>query len=498
VVGAEGSTDVWKLTISSILLLLIGSLSASLAAAPEPRLVATLSLVSGAEGRAEIQLDGSTLGRLEPTDRGWLLRADGASASIESSIEPLDPARSYPRRETTTGRLGSAGPAFRQTFTRLAPAAPLSVEGLGLVIASDEPGLMRDEHAELRRWLASQGLAADTLAFEAIHEADAGRPLVVWYEISGRRKNGLLENLNSGEELARFDSLYRSENGQLKIHHQRTGENGRFTYHRRSLELADTIETSAGEEEPLQSHHCGCYGYAIAADFMTLGDLLYQVEADWLDDRVGMGFFVGLETRDEFPWLGLGDRRRIRDLARRARAFLVRDADGEMFAEIILDLPSDPPSPLLGPITYRINVRTRSGQLERLAVIEHTPSALQLDLYGEGDWEILLERLDRLFAAMPTQIERGDGVRDSHLGEIEQFIDQVRLLRQPGADRLADLVSDVDAQSAPGKIRALFAGEIERFAVEASALPPAPRRGPAQLAENPQPKSTLGGARLSP
>ena len=39
------------------------------------------------------------------------------------------------------------------------------------------------------------------------------------------------------------------------------------------------------------------------------------------------------------------------------------------------------------------------------------------------DWETPLERPDALLAAMPTQVVRGDGVRDSHLGEIETMLD---------------------------------------------------------------------------
>jgi len=83
---------------------------------------------------------------------------------------------------------------------------------------------------------------------------------------------------------------------------------------------------------------------------------------------------------------------------------------------------------------------------------------------------------------MPTQIERGDGIRDSHLGEIEEWVDRVRLLREPSPDRLSDLVSDFDAEGAANKIRALFAPEIERFTVEANALPPIPGSGPSRLA----------------
>ncbi|MCP4004163.1 MAG: hypothetical protein GY725_08215 [bacterium] len=467
---------------AAIAWLFVLSCSAPMSPPPPPNSAAVLLLVRGAEGTDQIRIDDNVVARLVATDGGWVLQADHVSATLGSSARSIDADQPYPRREVIEGRLaGPGGAAFRQEYTRLAPPAPLPIEGLGLEVASDEPGLNREQHDELRAWLASQQLARNTAPFEAVHEADAGRELTVWYEVSGRRKNGIFTDASSGDVLASFDSLYRSEDGKLKIHHKRTGENGRFSYHRRSLELADTIAANDEQGDALQAHHCGCYGYAIAADAMTLGDLLYQVEADWLDDRVGAGFFLGLEQRDGFPWIGLGDRRRMRDLARRATAYYLKDARGDLFAEVRLDLPSNPSSPGLGPIRYRISHSLAGGPLVALARVEHTESEIRIDLYGDEEWEASLERLDSLLAAMPTQVERGDGVRDSHLGEIERLVDWVRLLRNPGASQLADVVSDVDALHAADKVRALLAPEIERFTAgtdDTHAMPPALMRGP--------------------
>jgi len=251
--------------------------------------------------------------------------------------------------------------------------------------------------------------------------------------------------------------------------------NGRFTYHRQSLELADRI--SAAGWPALVAHECGCYGYAIAADFATLGRALYQVEADWLDDRVGAEFFVGFERRATFPWLRLGERRRMRDLARRARAWTLKDAHGVRFAEFALELPADPPDTGLGPIRYRVDRFDPADAPHALARIAHTPDEITLALYGAG-LDVALEQLDRLLAAMPVQVMRGDDIRDSQLGEIERLVDAVRLLREPTEDRLADLASDVDAASAARKIEALLAPENARFEVAESALPPAPIAGP--------------------
>jgi len=75
-------------------------------------------------------------------------------------------------------------------------------------------------------------------------------------------------------------------------------------------------------------------------------------------------------------------------------------------------------------------------------------------------------------------VRRGDGIRDSHLGEIELLVDAVRLLDEPSAPRLADLVSDVDAGAVTRKVERLLEDEAGRFAARADALPPAPVAGP--------------------
>jgi hypothetical protein len=450
----------------------------------EPGETTTLSWVRPSGGEIQLLLDGAEIGRLREDGDRWILSAGSLSATLTRSDAPLDAGAPYPRRVVTEGHLGGDGKLLRQTFTLLAPPAPLSIEGLGLEVSTDTPGLNREQHAELRAWLGRQGLPADTTAFETLHQADSGRELRVWYEISGRRVGGTLSRGDGGPWLARFDSLYRSEGGRLKIHHKRPGENGRFTYHRQSLELVDAVESGVGGLPALESHHCGCYGYAIGSDFMTLGDLRYQVEADWLDDRVGADFFIGLERRESFPWIGLGDRRRMRDLARRVKAYRLKDAWGEPLAEIALDLPEAPPSSGLGAVSYRVDLWRSGGVRAPLARIDHRDAGTEVHLFGEPRrWLESLERLDTLLAAMPTQIMRGDGIRDSHLVEIEQLVDWARLIREPTEDRLADLVSDIDALTAPRKVQALLGPDAERFQTEAEARPPAPIR----------PDSTIGG-----
>ena len=436
---------------------------------------ARLAWSSRGERPFEIRLDGRRLGTWRPEGHGGALAGVAPLATLRVAERPLADGQRYPLRVQREGAFAAGGAVFRDEYTLLAPPAPLDVEGLGLVVAEDEPGINDAEHAALRAWLGAQGLPADTASFEALHRNETGRELRVWYEISGRRRDGRFARVGAGAPAARIDSLFRSEAGALKIHHKRPGENGRFTYHRRSLELADRI--AAAGAPALVAHQCGCYGYAIASDLTTLGDRLYRVEADWLDDRVGAELFLGVETRASFPWLGFGERRRMRDLARRARAWQLKDAHGVAFADVALELAAEPPRGSLGPIAYRVDWVDGDGAHRPLARIAHDGEGLALALHGAG-FEEALEQLDRLLAALPVQVMRGDGIRDSQLGEIEQLVDAVRLLGDPSEERLADLVSDVDAAGAARKVAALLEPEPGRFAAAAGELPPEPIAGP--------------------
>jgi hypothetical protein len=440
--------------------------------------------------RRELRAGGELLGVLEQKGTRSTLKVDSPVATIERSERAVSPRRPYPRRVVTEGRLKEGGHTVRQEYVLLAPPAPLRVEGLGLEVSTDEPGLNADEHRELRDWLESQGLPGDTGNFEKLHFADAGRELTVWYEISGRRVSGKLTRGRSPEPDARFDSLFHVENGGWKIHHKRTGENGRFRYHRRSLELVDTLlDVRTGRE--LRSYHCGCYGYAIASDWATLGDShLFHVEVDWLNDRVAAGFFVGWERKESFPWIRIGDRRRTRDLARRAKAFRLTDAESRVFAELAIRFPTDPSGDELGATAYEMRVARSEGRLVRLARIEHAPGEVLVHLGtasatdavrpdGSPDWAVPLEQLDTLLAAMPTQVVRGDGIRDSHLGEIETMLDWIRLMQEPSEEHLADVVSEIDALTAISKVHTLLETDGLTFAPAGQEVPLPPRRYPA-------------------
>ena len=441
--------------------------------AEESRPETVLSIEHVSSERSVIRLNEDRLGELVRQGDQTLLVAHTEVALFESREEPQSEVQSFPKKVTTKARLATSPVEIREEFVLLAPPSPLWIEGLGLEVESDAPGLNREEHEMLRDWLKAQGLPGDTAPFQALHQSDTGRELRVWYEIAGRRQSGQWTRSDRPTPVATLRSGFRSEEGALKIHHKRPGENGRFTYHRESLELASSLSDEMGSE--LVVHECGCYGYAIAADLTTLGDSLYQVEADWLDDRVGAEFFVGWTAKEAFPWFGIGDRRRMRDLARRVTAYNLRDATGLRFARVDLELPEDPAWPDLGDVTYRIWSTSSEGGERELARAERTPTSTRIVLYGEpAAWEDHLERLDRLLAAMPIQVQRGDGIRDSQLGQIETWIDQIRLLREPSLARLSDVTSDMDAVTATEKVRRLLQDDYGSFTFSGEPMPPRP------------------------
>ncbi|MCZ6782138.1 MAG: hypothetical protein O7G30_02410 [Proteobacteria bacterium] len=439
-------------------------------APPERAAVSTVSMIRTETG-AEIRVDGERIASVERAGGRRTLSTDAPLAVIVDSAEPLLAGQAYPQRHVSEGRLYGDGSAVRQEYVLMAPPSPIWVEGFGLQVSWDEPGLNEPEHEALRAWLAGEGLVPETTLFESSHESDSGRELVAWYEISGRRIDGSIARRSSTGPAARFDTPFATEGDGWKIHHKRTGENGRFTYHRKSLELVDTIaDPESGDE--LRAYQCGCYGYGIAADWTTLGDdQLYHVHVEWEDYRVSAGLFLGLERRAGFPWIGFGDRQRMQRRARRAKAYRLTDVDEEPFAELVLHFSPDPPERGLGAAAYDLRVPGPDGMVP-LARFEAADGDVTVQLYAAD----ALERLDLLLAAMPTQVSRGDGIRDSHLAAVETLLDWVRLLRDPREDTLADVVSDIDALTAVAKVRSLLDGVGARFAAAPEEFPSPPRR----------------------
>jgi hypothetical protein len=442
--------------------------------------VLTMTRVTGSSdspGDAkELRRDGRPIGVLRHTDSRQILDAGSVRASVERSEQAVrpGPGQAYPRRIVSDGQLEGSTAHVRQEYVLLAPPAPIGIEGLGVELETDPPGKNAAEHRQLRAWLESQGLASDTRPFEELHAADAGRDMRVWYEVSGRRVDGTVEMTGPAPKEARFDSLFHVTADGWRIHHARE-----LWYHRESLELVDTLRGPSRDGQPmdLRSFECGCYGWAIGGDWVSLGPQLYHVKVVWENHRVGAGLFLGLEERPGFPWIGMGDREKMALLARRAGAYQLTDAHDALVAEITVDAPNDVPGGVPGPATYEVRVATDDGSMQRLALLGFSPEEIRAELHPLGD-RPPLEQLDTLLAAMPTQVLRGDGIRDSHLGTIETMLDWFRLVQKPSDEVLSDVVSEIDALAAVEKVHILLAEEPTRFAPKEEDVPPAPGRHP--------------------
>jgi len=430
---------------------------------PAPAPGVTIEMVSDLRrGIDEIRIDGEPAATIEHGLEVRTLRANGLEVEIRDSSSPLTPDRPYPLRRTRAGRIRGSEARVRQQYDLLAPAAPIEVEGWGLVLPG-ESERNADEHRRLREWLESQDLPPDTSVFEEIHRARTGRDLVVWYEIAGRRVDGSLSLGDADVPAARFGSAFHVTEEGWKIHHRRE-----MFYHRKSLELVDTLTDLVTPNAPrtMRSYQCGCYGWAIGGDWVTLGDrYLYHAEVEWAQHRVGAGFFLGFR-----------DRERTGLLARRAAAYRITDANGDLFAEISIALDADPPAIGLGPQSYVIRMTDARRELVPVATAELTSGRVAVTIPDDRDWRRELDQIDTLLAAMPTQVVRGDGIRDTYLGEIETLIDWVRLIEDPRVETLADVVSEIDALSAYRKVETALETAASRFAAEASDYRPLPAR----------------------
>ncbi|MFP6662591.1 MAG: hypothetical protein VCC00_00105 [Deltaproteobacteria bacterium] len=454
--------EAMALAASALLVLIAGAGTA--AGAPERTI---LRLTKPGSEQSELRVDGKTIATLTRIAAGrapsgavaggailsaeaLLLTAGATTMILRHSESEITPGQAWPRRVRVEGWLEPAGVQVAEEYTLLAPPAPIEVEGWGLEVSWDEEGQNQKEQSLLQDWLETTTGSRDLSVFRNLHATDTGRELVVWYEIAGRRVNLRLREGEAAEPVAEADSLWHVEGVNWKIHHARE-----LSYHRQSMEGVDTIRGADGHDT-LRAYHCGCYGWAIGADWVTLGDSLYIAKVEWKHHRVGTGYFLGLTTRDEFPWVGWVDRERISLLSRRAGAYQLLDASEAIFAEVRLSLTSDPPADGLGEMFYSFRLTDNKGELVEFATAKHSADDLVIRLDTPDGLDAALARLDGLLAAMPTQVQRGDGIRDSHLSEIESVVDFFRLARKPDIETLGDTVSELDVGSARAKTRALL------------------------------------------
>lgn len=412
---------------------------------------------SGPETTA-IFLNGEPFGLVQRDGNRWSYEQGAVKASLERGGE----GGPYPRHVTTTARVLSTSLEAREEYELLAPPAPIEIEGLGLEVPGDPPGKNVIEHERLSAWLMGQALPRDTRDFERIHAEEVGRELRVWYEISGRRRDG---RITSGDRTARFDGMFQKGGDGWVIHHRREP-----FYHRQSLNRVDVISAPEGSDaSSLISTQCGCYGWAIGGDQVMVGSRLYHAHVDWVDHAAGTGLYPGLRRRPTFPWFDFSDQPYVERLGRRAGRYRVTDAQDKLIADIDLHREAVSSSTESQAATYDVRLLSSGDSLQPLAHIEYRPGRLDLDLPAAPsahDWAGIkpeIDRLDALLAAMPTQVERGDGIRDSFLGHAETLIDWVRLGQEPSDETLADVVSDVDALTAVSKVETLLDSMGERF-----------------------------------
>ncbi len=456
--------------------------SAALLLAPNLASAQTVLLTENADGRQALSVDGRHLADIETRGAVTEFASEATRVRLERSEQRGEDGAPFPVRVVIRGDLDRGTAAVRQEYDLLAPEAPVDIEGLGLVLDDEDPDVNAAEHEQLRKWLRDVGLEPRTGLFEALHMSDTGRALRVWYEIAGRRIDGSVFEGSNPAPAARFDSAFHVTDEGLKIHHARSP-----FYHRESLEIVDTL-TDVGEPEPntLRSYQCGCYGWAIGGDWVTLGDeYLYHAAVEWRHHRVGAGLFLGIQTRDDFPWIGLADREKVSRLARRAGVYRLTDARGDVFAEIEIGLDPNPPPLELGPHSYVVRMSKPDGQLAPIAHIDARPGAIELRLETDD----ALQQLDTLFAAMPTQVLRGDGLRDSYLGRVETLVDWLRLIETPNEANLGDVVSEIDALTAVRKVKAMLSPHAERFATAESDYQPLPPMRRLDAPEATQPPS---------
>ena len=413
-----------------------------------------------------LRVDGVVIASIARFERGWTLESDSVRAVLVETEIPLSPDHSYPRRIKREGRLEPSIDRVWQEYTLLAPAAPLRIEGLDAKGSPD---------TEVEQWLAQVEPETSAADLRKIHEHATGRPLAVWYEISGRRVDGLVTSSTAPESPTAFDSLLHAVGSELKAHHARPLDNGHVLFDPQSVELVDVISNDQGK---FRSYECGCYGWGNASDWATVDSThLFHVEVEYVNHANGSWW--PFEARWEFPWIGWADRHG----ARRVGSYNFLDAGKRPVARLEIGWATEPHTQGLGDLNYDFQVAGSDGTTTSIATAAFTDGVLAIHLHPrdsgapgtEDGWVETLTYLDRLLAAMPTQVLRGDGIRDSRLSEIEMLIDWVRLVRDPQIGTLGDVVSEIDALTSLGKVRALLGDGAERF-VPSDRVPDPPRR----------------------
>ncbi len=236
--------------------------------------------------------------------------------------------------------------------------------------------------------------------------------------------SGLLERGTAsldGTVTATFHTEYQKlPDGTYKEHHRG-----------HSLELLDVLAVNpSGTGSDLTSialnaYRCGCQGFSESTPLTTIN---------------GKGFSVDIRR------LGLRAGRLPKD-------YLINDHFGTRIFRLSLEF--------LQPNMEHVRYSFFKGNTPTaFAIVNNMRTAdgrAEITIESSLEQSELLDTLDLYLKAMPTQIIRGDGIRDSTLGEVEKAVDETRFFVESGWGVAADIVSPIDVYTLPTeRLKGLF------------------------------------------
>ena len=311
----------------------------------------------------------------------------------------------FPRTITTIARLEEQHLDY--SYTELTPALPIKLEGI--------EGNSTADRQRIEDYFRNLGIETRPLEIQRWFEEVTGRPLLRWYEVSGLVERGTASL--DGNVTGTFHTEYQKlPDGVYKEHHRG-----------HSLELLDVLTANPPGTDSdstfiaLNAYRCGCHGFSESNPLMTINDQGFSVDIRRLGPREG----------------------------RLPRDYSIRDHFGTQVFRLLLEFLQ----PNMEHIHYSFFKRNAPTAF---AIVSHTRTAdgrAEIAIESSLGQSELLDTLDLYLKAMPTQIIRGDGIRDSTLGEVEKTVDEIRFFVESGWGVAADIVSAID----------LYTLEVERL-----------------------------------
>ena len=208
---------------------------------------------------------------------------------------------------------------------------------------------------------------------------------------------------------------------------------GAYKEHHRghSLELLDVLAANPSVTDSdstsiaLNAYRCGCHGFSESTPLTTIN---------------GKGFSIDIRR------LGARGGRLPKD-------YSINDHFGAQIFRLSLEFLQ----PNMEHVRYGF---FKGNEPAAFAIVNHTRTAdgrAEITIESSLKQSELLDTLDLYLKAMPTQIIRGDGIRDSTLGAVEKAVDETRFFVESGVGVAADIVSAVDVYTlAPERLKGLF------------------------------------------